>query len=70
MGPSEQYALGGTVACATFALALVFFGLAASIATAVFPSAKLFLEFALHASPLVMCYLVWSIWGANGSAAM
>ena len=49
---------------------LVCFGLAVSTATAVFPSTKLTLELVLHCSPLVMCYLIWSMWKANGAGAM
>lgn len=52
------------------ALVLVCFGLAVSVASAVFPSTKLVVEFALHCSPLVMCYLVWSMWKANSPAVM
>ena len=51
-------------------LVLVCFGLAVSIATTVFPSTKLVLEFGLHCSPLVMCYVVWSMWKANSAAVM
>jgi hypothetical protein len=54
----------------TVGIALVFFGLTTSVATAAFPSTKLALQFALHYSPLVMSYLVWSMWKANGTAAM
>jgi hypothetical protein len=52
----------------TVGITLVFFGLAASLAGAVFPSTKQFLEFALHCSPLVMAYLVWSMWKANSAS--
>ena len=44
---------------------LVCFGLAVSIVTAVLPSTRPALQFALHCSPLVICYLVSSMWRAN-----
>ena len=44
------------------AFGLVGLGLALAVAKYAFPSTKEFLDFVLHCLPLVMSYLVWSMW--------
>jgi uncharacterized membrane protein AbrB (regulator of aidB expression) len=52
------------------AFALVGIGLAFTVAKGAFPSTKEFLDFVLHCLPLVMSYLVWSMWKENEVAPL
>ncbi len=54
----------------TVAFVLFGFMITVSIANGVSPAAKQLLGFLQHCSPLVMSYLIWSMWKENDVALM